>query len=211
MNQSDFMDYLSRLPLEQCEAIAAAMHEKVAAHRKVHNGVPLNLFPAVVGIAGVYATTEIIPCIDGELFAVKMREQGDQGWVGKLHIVGTMWRRHDTQQRVFARLERDLFGDRQNMFTGKLHSYAQFVGVYTADQTPERDALCHADVHLLHMSPGEMSDLNGTWITTPCDQPNLPDLVNYHQLVLDWLSGQRFPSTIDFQLIQRDRGWIKTG
>ena len=94
------------------------------------NKIPKDVFPIALDIGGAFPTIEVILKVKGvpncaSVFALKKREKEDQGWQNMYHLIGTVFRKHDTPELVHVRLAAELLWqtEERNRTLSSLYAY----------------------------------------------------------------------------------------
>lgn len=116
--EQQILQWLKEKNLKDLGEVFSVLAEKLWEERRHHKGlIPFEVFNQSVGMGGSYTTIIAIPRVIDESgkvlgYAHKMREAGDDGWVGYYHQPGTLMR--TTQPDPFGdslrRLTQEFFG-----------------------------------------------------------------------------------------------------
>lgn len=157
--------------------------------RKKNNGlVSLDIFPLVLDIGGSYPAVEIIVRVKeekGVRFALKQRASGDHGWANLYHVVGTVVRKHDSPEKIFDRLSKELDMDRRTLVSRlKFFAPAFFF-------TQPRNASCLSTVYTLDVTLKKFKSLSGSWKLFRPVELSKGKIVGFHKKLLAHASKKR--------------------
>ncbi len=151
--------------------------------RRAHNdNIPKEIFPIAVDMAGSYPCIEIVIRVRTQRktlgYALKLREKGDHGWKGLYHIIGTIVRKHDTPERIFLRLEKEL--GIPGVISNKRLSFL----THSLRYENERNATGMATIYILDISANEAKKLKEDWRVFKKSEIQKEKIIDFHQSIL---------------------------
>src|SRR3989344_6610376 len=122
MKDDELLREINSKSLIDLEPILQILADRIYQHRISNNSlVPLNIFPYCITIGGISSVVELfVECFSVGKFvgyALKKRSPDESGWAELYHTPGTVIRLRDSPEKIFKRLEKEVFGDKKPNYT----------------------------------------------------------------------------------------------
>lgn len=171
--------------LEDLEKEFKILAEKVYGYRKLNNGlVPFNIFPYCLAIGGASSVVEILlECYDESKFkgyALKKREKNESGWQGFYHIPGTVIRINDTLEKIFQRLNKEIWKKEPRFFDIEYFGDSIHYG-------KQRRVMGTSKLYVAKINCKNVEKFVGEWQIFKGDEKNI---VDYHKEFIKWRGGK---------------------
>src|SRR3989344_1690011 len=172
---------------KQMQSIAGELNY---LRRLNQNKIPKDVFPIALDIGGAFPTIEVILKVKGvpncaSVFALKKREKEDQGWQNMYHLIGTVFRKHDTPELVHVRLAAELSLPVKKVVAGlRFYTPMLYYG-------KPRNATGLSLLYTLTITARDFSNMDKGWRLFKDTEIKKAKIIEYHKRILDTVSTNK--------------------
>jgi hypothetical protein len=171
--------------LQELEKEFKSLADKVYEYRKLNDGlVPFNIFPYCLEIGVISSVVEmLLECYDESKFkgyALKKREKNESGWQGFYHIPGTVIRINDNVEKIFQRLNKEIWKKEPKFFNIEYFGNSIHHG-------KQKRVMGTSRLYVAKIDYKNLEKLSGKWQIFKGDEKNI---VEHHKEFIKWREGK---------------------
>ena len=188
MEDDKLLREIASKSLTDLEPIFENLADRIYQYRTLNDSlVPLSLFPHCLAIGGISSVVELfLECFSVGKFvgyALKKRNPDESGWAGFYHTPGTILRLGDSPEKVFKRLEKEIFGAKKPEYLKTPYKFGEEI-----HDELLRKVVRSSVLYIAGIDAKEIKNLNGNWEIF--ENPDDKRIVEHHRDVIKWINGK---------------------